>query len=70
METRLKPKIVTIDEQLTWVAQYRTWLELSSRDGGVGDPSKEHRVKCQNVLYDLPYWLIHILDDFAFFLEL
>jgi hypothetical protein len=40
-------------------------VELGSRDGGVGDPSKKHIVKCQSVLFDLPYWLIHILDDFC-----
>ncbi len=55
VETHLKPKILTTYEQLVWVAQYKTLLKLNDRDGGVGDPSKEHGVKCWNVLHNLPY---------------
>jgi hypothetical protein len=34
------------NEQLAQVAKYKSWLELGGKDGGNGDPSKEHDVKC------------------------
>jgi hypothetical protein len=55
LETCLKPKIVIVDEQLALVVKYKSWLELGGRDGGIGDPSKKHNLKHQNVFYDLPY---------------
>jgi hypothetical protein len=49
LELRPKPKIVIVDEQLAQVAYYKSWLELGGRDGGIGDPSKEHNVKHQSI---------------------
>ncbi len=34
-----------VDEQLVQVAKYKSWLDLGGKDGGIGDPSKEHEVK-------------------------
>jgi hypothetical protein len=45
LETRPKPKIIITYEQLAQVAEYKSWLELGGRDGGIKDPSKEHNVK-------------------------
>jgi len=45
VETHPKPKIVMVDEQLVQVAKYKSWLDLGGKDGGIGDPSKEHEVK-------------------------
>ncbi len=40
LETHPKPKTITVDEQLAWVAKFKYWLELGDKDGGIGDPSK------------------------------
>ncbi len=45
LETHPEPKIVMVDEQLVQVAKYESWLDLGGKDGGIGDPSKEHKVK-------------------------
>jgi len=67
LETCPKLKIVMIDEQLAWVVKYKSWLEVGGKAGGIGDPSKEHGVKCWNVLYDLPYWKVCNWCFFFFF---
>jgi hypothetical protein len=51
LKTRPKLKTITIDEQLAWIAKYKSWLELGGKDGGIGDPSKEHDMKMLNVLF-------------------
>ncbi len=55
LETCLKLHNVTIDEYLQQAMQYQAWLNLSNKDGGVGDMLKKHGVKRQSALYDLPY---------------
>ncbi len=41
---------------------YQQWLKFNNKDGGLGDPSKEHGVKHRNVLYNLPYWQVCIIS--------
>jgi hypothetical protein len=51
-----RPKSIIAKEQLAIMAKYQSWLILGNKDGGVGDPSKQHGVKQCSTLYDLPYW--------------
>ncbi len=50
-----KLKRVTTKEQLAMFLEYQALVESRNREGGVGDPSKEHSVKWCNVLCNLPY---------------
>jgi hypothetical protein len=54
LETCVKLKRVTTKEQLVAFLEYQAWVESRNKEGGVGDPSKQHGVKWCNVLNDLP----------------
>jgi hypothetical protein len=54
LETQNRPCLVTTQKQLYRTNHYKQWLNSSNRQGGLGNPSKEHGVKCRNVLSDLP----------------
>jgi hypothetical protein len=58
METRGKPVLVTIEEQLRNAAQYQAWRDAGNRPGAPGDPSKLHGVKRTSILNRLPYWKV------------
>jgi hypothetical protein len=57
-KTCRKPRRVSVEEQLEYVAQYETWRAAGNRDGGTGDPSKVHGCKRTSILYTLPYWKV------------
>jgi hypothetical protein len=38
------------------VHEYQTWRSVGNKEGGIGDFSKQHGVKRQSTLCDLPYW--------------
>lgn len=61
LETCLKLKRVTTKEQLATFLEYQTWVKSGNREGGVGEPSKEHGVKWVCVLYDMPCWHVCII---------
>ncbi len=54
------------NEQLARIAKYKSWLELGNSVNG--DTSKEHDVKCQNILHDLPIGR-YVIDVIIFLLS-
>ncbi len=46
IETHSKPRTVTTKEHLARTKEYQDWLNMGNKHNGVGDPSKEHGVKC------------------------
>jgi hypothetical protein len=58
MESRPKPKPVSVEEQLQYAAEYEAWKAAGKREGAAGDPSKLHGVKRRSILYKLPYWKV------------
>lgn len=66
LETRSRATIVGAKKQLAEATQYQDWLRLGGRDGGIGDPSKEHGVKHRKVLCDLPYWQVCMRNHINF----
>jgi hypothetical protein len=61
VENRQKPRAVSIDEQLQYVAEYEAWKAARNKEGASGDPSKAHGVKRRSILYRLPYWKVRTL---------
>jgi hypothetical protein len=59
-ETRGKPNVVTVEEQVHRANEYHTWLSAGNKEGGNGDPSKVHGVKRRSILHNLPYWKVLI----------
>jgi hypothetical protein len=45
LETCMRPKVVIAKEQLSQAHEYQTWRSVSNKEGGIGDPSKQHGVK-------------------------
>jgi hypothetical protein len=62
LETRPKPKIVTIDELLTQVVEYKSWLDLGGRNGGIGDRPKNtmSNVKVSYMIYHIRRYVIDV----------
>jgi hypothetical protein len=59
-ENRLKPRPVTVDDQLRCAVEYEAWKEAGHREGAPGDPSKVHGIMKRSILYRLPYWKVRI----------
>jgi hypothetical protein len=58
VESRPKPKAISVEEQQQRAAEYEAWRAASNTPGVVGDPSKIHDVKRASILYRLPYWKV------------
>jgi hypothetical protein len=58
LETRSKPRAVSVEEQLQHAVEYESWRVADNRDGATGDPSKVHGCKRTSILYTLPYWKV------------
>jgi hypothetical protein len=59
-ETRAKPRVVTVEEQLAHAAEFLAWKASGGREGAAGDPSKVHGVKRVSILFRLSYWKVSI----------
>jgi len=46
---------------LAHVAEFEVWKASKNREGGGGDPSKVHGVKCMSILFKLPYWKVSLI---------
>jgi hypothetical protein len=55
IEKREMPCQVSVEEQVRYSKEYATWKATGNCDGGLGDPSKKHGVKKNNILLRLPY---------------
>jgi hypothetical protein len=60
METRPKPREVTVEEQIQRALECEAWRAAGNRDGAVGDPSKIYGLKRLSSLYRLPYWKVKL----------
>ena len=60
-ETRVKPRAMTVDEQLEYAAEFEAWKANGGREGTAGDPSKVHGIKRVSILFRLPYWKVSTL---------
>jgi hypothetical protein len=49
-EDRPRPRIVTMEEQIQCTVDYEAWKAAGNREGGMGDPSKEHGVKRLSII--------------------
>ena len=67
LENRPKPREVTVEEQMRYVAEWEAWKASGNRDGVAGDPSKVHGVKRLSSLYRLPYWKVREISQWAGF---
>jgi hypothetical protein len=56
IETRGKPVLVTVQDQIRYATEYQVWRDAGNKVGIPGDPSKVHRVKRLCILNCLPYW--------------
>jgi hypothetical protein len=55
VESRVKPRAISVEEQLQYAAEYEAWKKAGNKEGASGDPSKLYGVKRTNILYMLPY---------------
>jgi hypothetical protein len=51
IEDRPRPRVVIAEEQIQRAVDYEAWKAEGNREGGMGDPSKEHGVKRLSILY-------------------
>jgi hypothetical protein len=58
VESRPKPKAVSMEEQLEHAAEYAAWKVAGNTAGAAGDLSKIHGVKRVSILFRLPYWKV------------
>jgi hypothetical protein len=58
VESRTKPRAVSVEELLEHAAAYEAWRVAGNRDGATGDPSKVHGCKRRSILFTLPYWKV------------
>jgi hypothetical protein len=55
VESHRKPKAISAEEQLQYVAECEAWKEARNKEGDDGDPSELYGVKRTSILYKLPY---------------
>jgi hypothetical protein len=55
VESQLKPKAVSMEEQLEHAAEYAAWKVVGNTAGIASDPLKIHGVKRASILFRLPY---------------
>ena len=58
LETRPKPEVLSLEEQIQHVVEYAAWKEASNREGAPRDLSKLYGVKRVSILNRLPYWKV------------
>ena len=66
MENQLKPRPVTVEDQIRHAEEYTAWKAAGNRNGAPEDPSRVHGVKRLSILYRLSYWKVRSPSEFSF----